>query len=288
VSVRATAWVTPGARLRRPRFLTTARGIVGLVMFVFVLVVALLGPLMLPHPLDQPIGVPGSPPGPGAPLGTDFLGRDVLSRLLHGGLSVFSLAVGSVAVTYIVGIGVGMVAGLSRSWFDDVLMRTVDVLIVFPPLLLLLVLVTGAGSGTLVLLVGIVLVLSPGVARVVRTATIEISTTGYVEAAVARGERTLAIMRWEILPNIAQVIVADAGIRSSGAIFLVASLSFLGVGPAPPAADWGLMISENRPVITSNIWAVAAPALMLALLMISVNLIGDAYIHTIHRSRRRQ
>ncbi len=272
------------ARVRVPRFLRTVRGTLGLTMLLFVVAVAVLGPLVAPHALDQPIGVPGSPPGPGAPLGTDFLGRDVLSRLLHGGFPVLWLAVVSVIGTYAVGLSVGMLAGLSRSWVDPLLMRAVDVLIVFPPLLLLLVLIAGAGSGTLVLLIGIVTVLFPGVARLVRTATLEVSTTSYIEAAVARGERLPAIMRREILPNIMPVVIADAGVRFLGAIFLVASLNFLGVGAQPPAANWGLMIAENRQVITTNVWAVAAPALMLALLTISVNLIGDAYAHTLDRS----
>ncbi len=270
--------------LRRPRFLRTVRGIVGAAMLLFVAAVALLGPLLAPHPLDQPIGVPGSPPSTSAPLGTDFLGRDVLSRVLHGGFPVLWLAVASVAATYAVGMSVGMLAGLSRSWVDPVLMRGVDVLIVFPPLLLLLVLIAGAGSGTAILVVGIALVLFPGVARLVRTATLEVSTTSYIEAAIARGERTTAIMRREILPNILPAVIADAGVRFLGAIFLVASLNFLGVGAQPPSANWGLMIAENRQVITTNIWAVLAPALMLALLTISVNLIGDAYAHTLDRS----
>ena len=256
-------------------------------MLMFVVAVALVGPLLAPHPLTQPIGIPGTGPSAAAPLGTDFLGRDVLSRVLFGGLPVLWLSVVSVVATYVVGMGVGMVAGLSRSWLDPLLMRGVDVLIVFPPLLLLLVLVAGAGTGTGILLIGIVVVLSPGVARIVRTATLEVSTASYVEAAVARGERTFAIMRREILPNITASVVADAGVRFLGAIFLVASLNFLGVGSQPPAANWGLMIAENREVISTNIWAVAAPALMLAFLAISVNLIGDAYVHSLDRSGSR-
>jgi ABC-type dipeptide/oligopeptide/nickel transport system permease subunit len=146
-------------------------------------------------------------------------------------------------------------------------------------LLLLLVLIAGAGASTGVLVVGIVLVLSPGVARLVRTATLEVSTTGYIEAAVARGERTSSIMRREILPNIAPALVADAGVRFLGAIFLVASLNFLGVGAQPPAANWGLMIAENRQIISTNIWGVCAPSVLIASLTIAANLLGDAYVH---------
>jgi ABC-type dipeptide/oligopeptide/nickel transport system permease subunit len=270
--------------LGRLRFLRTTQGAVGLAMLLVVAAVALIGPLIAPHPLDQPIGPPGVGPAAGAPLGTDYLGRDVLSRTLHGGFPVLWLSVLSTAATYLVGTVVGMAAGLSRSWVDGVLMRSVDLFLVFPPLLLLLVLVAVAGGGSGILLIGIVLVLAPGVARLVRTATLEISTTGYIEAAVARGETTGALMRREILPNITPVLVADAGVRYLGAVFLVASLNFLGVGAQPPAANWALMIAENRQIISNNVWSVAAPAILLGVLTISVNLLGDAYVHTRHRS----
>jgi peptide/nickel transport system permease protein len=278
----------PRPSSRVPRFLRTARGTVGLVMLVFVVAVALLGPWVAPYDLDQPIGIPGSQPGDGAPLGTDFLGRDVLSRLLHGGYSVLLLSVIAVVLTYIVGMTTGMIAGVSRTWIDPLLMRTADLFIVFPPLLLLLVLISGAGTSTLVLVIGIVLVMFPGVTRLVRTATLEVSTTSYIEAAIARGESRRAIMRREILPNIAPALIADCGVRFLGAIFLVASLNFLGLGSQPPSANWGLMIAENRQIITLNIWAVLAPALMLSLLTVSVNMIGDAYVHTRDRSGARQ
>lgn len=274
--------------LRTPRLIRTLRGKLGAVMLLFVLAVALLGPLFAPHALSQPIGAPGQPPGPGAPLGTDFLGRDVLSRLLYGGWPVISIAFAATVATYLVGVSIGMIAAVSRSWVDPLLMRTVDLFIVFPPLLLLLVLVSGAGTGTAIVLIGIVVVLAPGVARIVRSATLEVSALGYVEAAIARGERRPAIMRREVLPNIMPPIVADAGVRFMYAIFIVASLNFLGLGEAPPAANWGLMVSENRVILSTNIWGVAAPAIILALLSISVNLIGDAYVHTLEWSLERQ
>ena len=270
--------------LRRPRLLRSTRGVIGVAIFAFVLAVALLGPVIAPYPLDRPIGAPGAPPGGNAPLGTDFLGRDVLSRLLHGGFSVLLLSVASVALTYVIGITVGMVSGFLRSWLDPVLMRVVDLFIAVPPLLLVLVLVSGAGTSSGVLIIGTAAVLFPGVARIVRTATLEVSTAGYVEAAIARGERTISIMRRDILPNIAPSLIADAGVRSLGAIYLIASLNFLGFGAQPPAANWGLMVAENDQVISTNIWAVLAPALMIALLAISVNLIGDAYLVSMTRS----
>jgi peptide/nickel transport system permease protein len=267
------------------RFLRTREGIVGLTLFVIVLLFALLGPLLAPHEIAEPIGIPGAPPGNGAPLGTDYLGRDVLSRVLHGGISVLTVSFVASFFIYLIGITVGMIAGLSRSLVDPILMRTVDVFLVFPSLVLILLLFAGAGSSVVVLVIGIVLVLSPGVARLVRTATLEVSTSAYIEAAVARGERTPAIMRREVLPNVAPSIIADVGVRFSGVIILAASVNFLGFGSKPPAANWGLMVAENLPIISTNIWSVLAPAIMLMVLTISINLLGDAYARSLGQTR---
>jgi peptide/nickel transport system permease protein len=284
MSVAAGSRIYVPRRFRLPRLMRTRQGAAGCVLLLFVLVVALVGPLVAPHPLALPIGVPGDPPSGSAPLGTDFLGRDVLSRLLNGGLPIIAVSTAATALTYAIGLPVGMLAGLSSDWRDGALMRTVDLLIAFPALLVLLVLIAGAGTSNAILVLGIVLVLCPGVARIARTATLEVSTTGYLEAAVARGESMVAIMRHEVLPNIARVIVADAGVRFIGAAFLVASVNFLGLGSAPPAANWALMIAENRPILSTNVWSVAAPAIMLALLTLSVNMVGDAYTRTLDTS----
>jgi ABC-type dipeptide/oligopeptide/nickel transport system permease subunit len=155
-------------------------------------------------------------------------------------------------------------------------MRAMDVLLAFPPILFLLVLATGAGPGLVVLVVGVAVTQVPGIARVVRSATLETSVRSYVEAAVARGERRSFILGREILPNIARTILADAGVRLTGAILLVASINFLGLGLQPPIADWALMISENRSGLTIQPWATVAPVIMIAAVTMVVNLIADA------------
>jgi peptide/nickel transport system permease protein len=279
-----TAPVIRSGRFRSTRFLRSPQGIFGVVILAFVVAVALIGPLIAPHSLAAPVGAPGNPPASGTPLGTDYLGRDVLSRLLHGGTAVLVISLIATGFIYFIGIAIGMMAGLARSVLDPILMRGVDVFLVFPPLMLLLLLIAGAGTGEGILILGIVLVLFPGVARIVRTATLEVSTNAYIEAAIGRGERTLAIMRREVLPNITPAIVADVGVRFSAVIILAASVNFLGLGQKPPAANWGLMIAENLQIVSANIWSVLAPAIMLALLTISVNLIGDAYVRSLGRS----
>ncbi len=273
-------------RGRWPAFLARDwGGRVGAAMLIAVGILALFGPAFAPHGSSAIIGVPGQGPGPGAPLGLDFLGRDVLSRALYGGLSTLLLGGAATALTYLAGLTVGLTAGYSRSPADPVLMRGVDVVLSFPALLVMLLAVTAFGGGPAVLVVSAALVLFPGVARIVRTATSEIATRAYVEAATARGERSLAIVRREILPNIMAPVVADLGIRFSWSIILIASVNYLGLGLKPPTADWGLMVSENRSIVATNPLAVLAPAVLLALLIIAVNLVGDAYVRQLGRSR---
>jgi ABC-type dipeptide/oligopeptide/nickel transport system permease subunit len=258
------------------RFARSGAGAVGAAVLVFVVLVALLGPSVAQHPPERPIGIPYEGPSAEAPLGTDFLGRDVLSRILWGGRSVIALAGLSVLLAYVGGLAVGLAAGYSRGLLDPILMRSADVLLSLPALLFLLVLVTGLGSSRTVLVIGVALIQLPLVARIIRSATQTQSVRGFVEAAAARGESTSAILRRELLPNIVPTIAADIGLRLTYAIILVASVNFLGLGLQPPDADWGLMVSENRSGLNLNPLAVLGPATMIALLTIAVNLVGDA------------
>ncbi len=279
------ATVRARPRWRLPAFITKDKGgLAGSVILLLVVGVALLGPAFAPHSSVAILGTPGHGPAGGAPLGLDFIGRDVLSRLLDGGRSTLLLGGAATLLIYLVGIAVGLTAGYAQSIADPLLMRTVDIFLSFPALLVMLLFVTAFGGGPVVLVGAAALVLFPGVARIVRTATVEVMTRSYVEAAVSWGERAFAIMRREVLPNIVAPIVADLGIRFSWAIILIASVNYLGLGLKPPTADWGLMISENREIISSNPLSVLAPAAMLALLVISVNLIGDAYVRQLGRS----
>lgn len=266
------------------RFLRTPTGAIGAALFVAVVALALLGPVLAPHAPDEPVGIPLTGPADGAPLGTDFLGRDVLSRVLWGGRSVLVYAGIATLLAYLIGGTVGLVAGYNRALADSVLMRSADVMLSFPPLIFLLVLATGAGTSEWVLVIGVALVQAPLVARVVRTATLEQAVRGFVEAAVARGERTSAIVRRELLPNIVGPVAADVGLRFTYSIILVASVNFLGLGLQPPAADWALIISENRSGLDLNPYVILAPALLIALLTISVSLVGDAVARTLGRS----
>jgi peptide/nickel transport system permease protein len=238
--------------------------------------IAFVGPLLAPYGPNNIVGVPFSPPSGSHLLGTDFVGRDVLSRLLYGGTSVVLLAGLATLIGYVVGAAIGLMAGYRGGLVDAAWMRIMDVLLSVPPLILLLVLATGAGPNEIALVLGIATIHVPGVARIIRTATSRTAVRGYVEAAVARGEGSVSVLRREVLPNITGVIAADAGPRFTVSILLVAAVNFLGLGIRPPAANWGLMISENNTGLSLNPWAVVAPAVLIAILTISVNVLGDA------------
>jgi peptide/nickel transport system permease protein len=244
---------------------------------VLVLGIALFGPFFSPYSPSQLVSIPYATPTADYPLGTDALGRDVLSRVLWGGRTIIGLAVVSTLVAYVVGATIGLLAAYKRGFLDASLMRSVDLLLTFPALLFLLLLAYGAGPGPATIVIGVAIVQIPGIARLVRSAAVEISVRGYVEAAIARGERTSAVLGREILPNIATAVAADAGARFTASFLLIAGLNFLGLGLQPPAADWATMIAENRPSIRIQPWAVAAPAFLAAAFTIAVNVVGEAF-----------
>jgi ABC-type dipeptide/oligopeptide/nickel transport system permease subunit len=262
----------------RRRFLPANRaGRVGAALLVVILLVAVFGPLVAGDP-QRTVGAPFSPPDGSAWLGTDFLGRDVLARVLSGGASVLLYAGIATLCAYAGGVLIGLTAGYSRSLVDPLLMRTIDVLLSFPSLVFILLFATGFGRGIGSVLAATAIIQLPSVARLIRTATLEQSTRGFVEAAVVRGESSLSILRREILPNISRTIAADIGLRCTWSVLLIASVNFLGLGLQPPAADWGLMVSENRAGmdLSLNPVAVLAPAVLLGALTVAINLLSDA------------
>ncbi len=275
------AWRTLSGGTRR---LTgaTVPGAIALTIVSGVLFVAIFGPYLSKYSPSEIVGVPFQHGSSGHPFGTDFLGRDVMARVLNGGRSVVFLATASTVASYLIGATVGLVAGFKEGWIDALLMRSVDVLLAFPPILFLLVMASGAGPSAGALIIAITVIFVPGVARVIRSATQTMTHSGYVEAAVARGESIPRIVFHEILPNITSTAVADAGPRLTFAILLVAAVNYLGLGLRPPAADWALMISENRAGLSLQPWALAVPAIVIAVLTVAVNIVADHAGTTAH------
>lgn len=248
-------------------------GVVGLGA---VLGVALIGPFVTPYNPNETLTPPYQSPSSEYLFGTDFLGRDVLSRVLDGGQTVLLYASIATAAAYALGITVGLVAGYRRGWVDQLMMRTVDVLLAFPSLVFLLLLAAAFGRGIGPVVWATALIQATAIARIVRTAALEQSVRGFVEAAVARGDRTRSVLFREILPNLSGTLSADVGLRFTWSVLLIASVNFLGLGMQPPDPDWGLMVSENRGGISLNALAVLAPAAALGALTISINMVTDA------------
>jgi ABC-type dipeptide/oligopeptide/nickel transport system permease subunit len=273
---RPTGWIRRLAP-HRTWWPAARAGRAGLVLLIAVVAVALLGPL-LAHQPSRSVGAPFSPPSGHDLLGTDLLGRDVLARVLAGGRSVLLYSGLATLFAYAVGITVGLAAGYLRTWVDPALMRTVDVLLSFPSMVFILLFATAFGRGIGSVVVATAVIQLPAIARIIRTATLDQSRRGYVEAALLRGESSLAVLRRDILPNITRTLSADVGLRFTWSVLLIAGVNFLGLGLQPPHADWGLMVSENRAGmnIALNPWAVLAPALLLGLLTVAINLLSDA------------
>jgi len=256
----------------------------GIVLVGLVAAIAFLGPFVAPHSPTAPIGPPAVTGGYVAPLGTDMLGRDVLSRVLYGGRLLLLVGVAATVVAYAIGGVIGLAAGVGRGRADTVITAGVDLLLAFPGFLLLLLVIAALGTGMRAVFVGVVVAQIPAIARYVRTIALEVGTTTYVEAAKLRGERTLSMLRVEVVPNVSTPLIADLTMRFVITIFMVAAVNFLGAGPAPPASDWARMINDNRSAFALNPLAVLAPVALIAVLSIGANLVGESLMRKAGRS----
>jgi peptide/nickel transport system permease protein len=264
--------------------LASSAGKLGLALVLLIALLVVIGPHVAPSSPSEIVGTPFVKPTGSHLLGTDFLGRDGLSRFLVGGGVLVVGALLATGLAYLVGIPIGMAAGYLRGGVDLLAVGVSDLVISFPPIVFILVLLAGAGSGLAIVIVAIAAVYVPRIVRIVRSVTMEIATREFVEAAVARGERVPTILWRDILPNIWTPVLADFGIRLTGAVIVVSSLSYLGLGPPPPAANWGLMISENRLGALTQPWVVVVPAITIGIFAIGVNLVADAVARSVGRS----
>ncbi len=245
------------------------------VVLVFLLLVA-LGPWVAPYaPTEQIFADRSAPPSAAHWFGTDNLGRDVLSRVVAGARDIFGLAGFGTAVAVLLGSLVGLVATFRGGWLEEIVFRLFDSLLAMPALLLALVLLGAVGPSRNSVLIVIAVAYTPIVARVVRSVVLDTKTAQYVEAARMRGESTAWIVGREILPSVLPALAVESALRFSYAIFLVASLGFLGVGVQPPNPDWGLMVSEARDHVFLNPWALYFPAGAISLLVVATNLMAD-------------
>lgn len=256
--------------------LRTPTVLIGGGLLLFFLVIALIAPVIAPYPPTEFHSARGFE-GPSSDflLGTDQFGRDTFSRVLIGTRSIFLVAFSSTAFGVLLGTIVGLTAGYFGGKIDEVLMRIADGVMSFPSLLLALFVLTMFGPAVINVIIAIGLVFIPRVARIIRSVALDIRTNQFIEAAEARGERSIYIIMREMLPNAWPPIVVEASIRVSYAILISASLGFLGLGVQEPTPDWGLMISQGRNVISVAPWLVLAPAVAISTLVIATNIFAD-------------
>ncbi len=243
---------------------------------VFVIAVAAIGPFVAPYQPDALLGLPFGHASSTYLLGADTLGRDVLSRVLNGGWVLLLMA----AAATVLGVGAGTVAGVSAAYlrgrWDGLIMRTVDVVLAFPQLVFALLLVSVFGPKLWLIVIAVGMSHAPQVARVVRSATLEISERDFVKAVELWGVKARHVMNREILPNIVSPLMVEVGLRLTYSVVIISGLAFLGFGQPPPAPNWGYMITENLEGSQGNIWTVLVPALLIALLTVGTNTFTDA------------
>ena len=218
-------------------------------------------------------------------FGTDQLGRDVYTRLIYGARNTVGIAVATTILSFLIGGSFGLIAAINRGWLDQILSRSVDVLMAIPSLIFALMLLSIFGPNVLNLIMIIAVLDSTRVFRLTRAVALNVVVMDYVEAARLRGEKISWIMRKEILPNILPPLIAEFGLRFCFVFLTIASLSFLGVGIQPPTADWGSMVRENASLIQFAEYDISAaitpllPAAAIALLTVAVNFVVDWFLH---------
>jgi peptide/nickel transport system permease protein len=268
--------ITPGAPVRRRALPLSPLGLLGLALTVLCLLMALLGPSLSPYDasaiVDQDVFGPMSSQ---FLLGTDYLGRDMLSRILHGARYTVALALAATVLASVTGTALGLFAATAGGLVDATLSRALDALISIPSKMFALMMVASFGSSVPLLIVTAAIGFMPGSYRIARALAVNVQAMDFVQAARSRGEGMAYIMCVEILPNMIGPVLADFGLRFVFVVLLLSGLSFLSLGVQPPDADWGSLVRENIAGLSEGAPAVLMPALAIALLTIGVNLLID-------------
>jgi len=256
--------------------------VIGLVVFILLVLIALLAPWIAPHDpakiYNGSFLVPPSWQEGGEArflFGTDAIGRDILSRLMHGARYSLLIGVVVVAIALVGGVILGLLAGYFRGWVDALIMRVMDIVLAFPSLLLALVLVTVLGPGLFNAMLAIALVLQPHFARLTRAAVIAEKSREYVVSAKVAGAGHVRLMLSTILPNCLAPLIVQGTLSFSSAILDAAALGFLGLGAQPPTPEWGTMLADAREFILRAWWVITIPGLAILVTVLAINLIGD-------------
>lgn len=270
------------------RFLRTRQALLGALLVTIVVAILVCGPFVAPYdPTAIGVGLPASGPDSEHWLGTDDLGRDVLSRFLTGGLGILLIPIASVILAFVIGGAAGALAGYHEGRIDRVVTSIVATLLPIPSLLIALLLVAQFGAGLWSLIVVVGLVFAPRVARVVRGAIQSVRRYEYVVHAEMIGQPSRIVIGHELLPNVAGPLLVEFGIRLNFAVVFVAGLNFLGLAAQPPSSSWGLMIAEGRNLLPINPLVSLVPAFALAIMVIGFNLLTDALAQIVGREMNR-
>ena len=262
--------------LALPRWRLPPALVLGATFLAIIVVAAIVGYWVTPYdPTAFAVRSRLQPPSALHPFGTDEFGRDVLSRILAGAHLSLATGFGAMVISLVVGVPLGLVAAFHRGAVQEIIMRAVDLLIALPPVLLGLLVLAVTPPGLFKTIAAVGLVYIPIMVRLTRAVALGLLEDDFVQAARARGEGALPILWHEILPNAGPPIIVELGLRVTFAILLGSALSFLGLGPQPPASEWGLMIAEGRDFLTQAPWVCLAPGLCLCVLLVSVNLVGE-------------
>jgi peptide/nickel transport system permease protein len=248
---------------------------IGLAVLLLLVLVALGGPLVAPYGEAEFVGQPNTREVEGTRFGTDYFGQDVWSRFLYGGRTILVLASLSTALALVLGVTIGLIAAYNRGRLDDVLMRTMDISLAFPQLLLALVALTTIGPKPWLIVLIVGFTTTPRIARITRGAAVPVVERDFVGAAEALGEKRWRILWSELLPNVSGPLLVEANLRLTYSIGIIASLGFLGFSTRVNAADWGLMVNENRAALSVQPWGTVLPAVAIALLTIGTGLVAD-------------
>jgi dipeptide transport system permease protein len=256
--------------------------VAGLVIIVVVLLTAALAPVLAPHPPDLTnnaifLKPPAWQEGGNwaYPLGTDAIGRDILSRLIYGARLSLLIGIAVVALSIVVGIALGLIAGFARGITEIAIMRMMDIILTLPSLLLAIVIVAILGPGIMNAMLAVAVVVLPHYVRITRAAVISEKAKDYVTAARTNGAGVLRLMFKEVLPNCAAPLIVQASLGVSTAILDAAALGFLGLGAQPPASEWGTMLADAREFVLRAWWVVTFPGLMILVTVLAFNLLGD-------------
>lgn len=262
---------------RAGRALSEPITLLGVVLVALHLAMALFAPLVSPHAVSALVGPPLAPPSPDFLLGTDQIGRDYLSRIIAGGQVALLVASVGVSLALLAGTVLGLMAGYLGGTIDEVIMRGVDTMMSIPELILIAILTLAIGSDTPALIIVVAVTYCPGVVRVIRARTVMLSTLDFIRAAELRGEKPIAVMFRELMPNLIGLLGIELAVRTSSAILKISALSFLGLGVSQPTPDWGLMVQEAMGVVYTDPWFLLFPAVALSSLILGINFMVDGF-----------